>query len=87
LYIIKEKYQYLFVLISPITNVTDTFDDSESSDDNLDDLMIAEDKALAPPLFRGTSAEHGEDWYRHFEHYCSYQEMTEPKKNWPCLRF
>lgn len=41
---------------------------------------MAEDKTLAPPLFRGTIAENGEDWYRHFENYCSYKEMAEPKK-------
>ena len=59
---------------------SDTSHDSESSDDSLDDLTIAEDKALAPPLFTGTSAENGEDWYRHFEHYCSHKKMIEPKK-------
>ena len=45
-----------------------------------EDLDMAEDKALAPPLFKGTSSENGEDWYRHFEHYCSYKEMPEAKK-------
>ena len=37
-------------------------------------------KAVAPPLFRGTAAENGEDSFRHFENYCTYRDLTPEKR-------
>jgi len=41
---------------------------------------MSEDKAVAPPLFRGTATENGEDWFRHFEVYCDYRDLTPEKR-------
>jgi len=49
----------------------------DASDDDSD---MSEDKTVAPPLFRGTAAENGEDWFRHFENYCAYRELTPEKR-------
>jgi len=35
---------------------------------------------VAPPLFWGTAAVNGEDWFRHFENYCAYRELTPEKR-------
>ena len=43
-------------------------------------LDMAEDKAVLPPEFRGKPGDNGEDWFRHFEHYCDYKELSAEKK-------
>jgi len=41
---------------------------------------MAEDKQVAPSQFKGKTGENAEDWLRHFENYCAYRGLDEPKK-------
>jgi len=63
----QPPYQQLQQQVQPF--VVDAFDDD-----------MSEHKAVAPPLFRGTAAENGEDSFRHFENYCAYRDLTPEKR-------
>jgi len=41
---------------------------------------MAEDKQVVPSQFKGKTGENAEYWLRHFEDYCEYMELEEPKK-------
>ena len=41
---------------------------------------MSEDKTAVPPFFRGTAAENGKAWFRHFVNYRAYRGLTAEKK-------
>jgi len=62
------------VLLPPVV-VPDAGNIDDSSDDELNDIIMTEN-VIAPPSFSGKSSQDPSDWIRHFVLYCTFKGYT-----------